>query len=63
MICVQCEFLLRRYGHRVSQFLKDPPQEYMKALGYDKDVRKFSLDCEVWLRQMKACCKDTVKSR
>ena len=58
MICPQCTFLLRRYGHRVTEFLKHAPPEYMTAMGYDKDVVRFSKDCDHWLRLLRKVCND-----
>ena len=63
MICPRCSFLLRRYSRRVASFLRNPPAEYTKAMGYDKDKRKFSKDCDTWLRALKQVCCDERRKR
>ena len=55
-LCPQCSFLVRRYGRRVSAFLRDPPPDYMRAMGYDKDLWSFTRACEAWKRQLQREC-------
>ena len=59
MVCDKCTFLLRRYGKRVIEFLKTPPPEYMRAMGYDEDLIRFSKDCEVFKMALREACRSS----
>jgi hypothetical protein len=35
----------------------------MRIMGYDKDKRKFSKDCDAWLRALKQVCCEESRTR
>lgn len=45
-----CRILIKAYEDRVWTFLTSPCPEWMRAMGYDTDHVRFSVECERWKR-------------
>ena len=43
-----CRILRCAYAHRVRRFLENPDPEWMRVMGYDRDVVAFSRACQIW---------------
>tara|TARA_E500000178_G_scaffold356615_1_gene436091 strand:- start:6105 stop:6257 length:153 start_codon:yes stop_codon:yes gene_type:complete len=41
---------------KVHTFLKNPPEDWMVARGYDKNFVQFTKDCEEWKAALRASC-------
>jgi len=55
-VCDKCAFLLHKYMGKVHTFLKNPPEDWMVARGYDKNFVQFTKDCEEWKAALRASC-------
>ena len=49
-----------KYAKRVEAFLQNPSQDWMRAMGYDKDHMAFTIACEAWKQMVQRNCESCI---